>query len=51
MTDRDNRADSRADSRARDGHEPENPAADLPHLTRRRLLVTGLGMGAAALSL
>lgn len=32
-------------------HGPEGLAADLPHLTRRRLLVTGLGMGGAALSL
>lgn len=31
--------------------EPEGLAADLPHLTRRRLLVTGLAMGGAALSL
>lgn len=36
-----------------DGHDhgPEGLAADLPHLTRRRLLVTGLAMGGAALSL
>lgn len=32
-------------------HGPEGLAADLPHLTRRRLLVTGLAMGGAALSL
>ena len=30
---------------------PEGLAADLPHLTRRRVLVTGLAMGGAALSL
>lgn len=34
-----------------DDHGPEGLAADLPHLTRRRLLVTGLAMGGAALSL
>jgi adenylosuccinate synthase len=34
-----------------DEHEPEGFAADLPHLTRRRVLVTGLVMGGAALSL
>lgn len=34
-----------------DDHGPEGLAADLPHLTRRRLVVTGLGLGAAALSL
>ena len=27
-----------------DNHGPEGLAADLPHLTRRRLLVTGLAM-------
>lgn len=34
-------------------HEPhpEGLAADLPHLTRRRVVVTGLAMGGAALSL
>ena len=32
-------------------HGPEGLAADLPHLTRRRLLVTGLAMGGAAVSL
>ena len=32
-------------------HGPEGLAADLPHLTRRRVLVTGLAMGGAALSL
>lgn len=32
-------------------HGPEGLAADLPHLMRRRLLVTGLAMGGAALSL
>lgn len=32
-------------------HGPEGLAADLPHLTRRRILVTGLAMGGAALSL
>jgi protocatechuate 3,4-dioxygenase beta subunit len=34
-----------------DDHGPEGLAADLPHLTRRRVLVTGLAMGGAALSL
>jgi protocatechuate 3,4-dioxygenase beta subunit len=34
-----------------DDHGPEGLAADLPHLTRRRLLVTGLAMGGAAWSL
>ncbi|MFM7334034.1 MAG: hypothetical protein ACKO1H_06420 [Tabrizicola sp.] len=34
-----------------DHHGPEGLAADLPHLTRRRVLVTGLAMGGAALSL
>lgn len=34
-----------------DDHGPEGLAADLPHLTRRRLLVTGLALGGAALSL
>lgn len=34
-----------------DDHGPEGLAADLPHLTRRRLIVTGLAMGGAALSL
>lgn len=32
-------------------HGPEGLAADLPHLMRRRVLVTGLAMGGAALSL
>ncbi len=32
-------------------HGPEGLAADLPHLMTRRLLVTGLAMGGAALSL
>lgn len=32
-------------------HGPEGLAADLPYLTRRRLLVAGLAMGGAALSL
>jgi protocatechuate 3,4-dioxygenase beta subunit len=32
-------------------HETEGLAADLPHLMTRRLLVTGLGLGGAALSL
>lgn len=32
-------------------HGPEGLAADLPHLTRRRLLVAGLAMSGAALSL
>ncbi|HLQ18921.1 MAG TPA: hypothetical protein VK146_08065 [Tabrizicola sp.] len=34
-----------------DDHGPEGFSADLPHLSRRRLLVTGLAMGGAALSL
>lgn len=34
-----------------DDHGPEGLAADLPHLTRRRLVWTGLAMGGAALSL
>jgi protocatechuate 3,4-dioxygenase beta subunit len=34
-----------------DDQRPEGLAADLPHLTRRRVLVTGLAMGGAALSL
>jgi protocatechuate 3,4-dioxygenase beta subunit len=34
-----------------DDHAPEGLAADLPHLTRRRLMLTGLAMGGAALSL
>lgn len=34
-----------------DDHGPEGLAADLPHLTRRRLVMTGLAMGGAALSL
>lgn len=34
-----------------DDHGPEGLAADLPHLTRRRVIVTGLAMGGAALSL
>lgn len=34
-----------------DDHGPEGLAADLPHLTRRRLVLTGLAMGGAALSL
>lgn len=32
-------------------HPPEGLVADLPHLTRRRVLVTALAMGGAALSL
>lgn len=32
-------------------HGPEGLATDLPHLTRRRLVLTGLAMGGAALSL
>ncbi|RYI34068.1 MAG: intradiol ring-cleavage dioxygenase [Acetobacteraceae bacterium] len=36
---------------AQDDHESEGFSADLPHLTRRRILVTGLAMGGAALSL
>lgn len=32
-------------------HGPEGLAADLPHLTRRRLMLTGLAMGGAALTL
>ena len=34
-----------------DKHGPEGLATDLPHLTRRRLVLTGLGMGGAALAL
>lgn len=34
-----------------DDHGPEGLVADLPHLTRRRLLVTGLAMGGSALTL
>ena len=34
-----------------DDHGPEGLAADLPHLTRRRLVLTGLVMGGAAASL
>ncbi|KAF0114546.1 MAG: intradiol ring-cleavage dioxygenase [Rhodobacteraceae bacterium] len=34
-----------------DHNEPEGLSADLPHLTRRRLVLTGLAMGGAALSL
>lgn len=34
-----------------DPHEPEGLAVDLPHLTRRRLVLTGLAMGGAALTL
>jgi protocatechuate 3,4-dioxygenase beta subunit len=34
-----------------DPHGPEGLAADLPHLTRRRILLTGLAMGGAALTL
>lgn len=34
-----------------DDHGPEGLAADLPHLTRRRLLVTALAMGGGAPSL
>ena len=34
-----------------DDHGPDGLAADLPHLTRRRVLVTGLALGGAALSL
>lgn len=34
-----------------DNHGPEGLSADLPHLTRRRLMLTGLAMGGAALSL
>ncbi|NJS39831.1 MAG: hypothetical protein HC783_13370, partial [Rhodobacteraceae bacterium] len=33
------------------GHGPEGLAADLPHLMTRRLMVAGLAMGGAALSL
>jgi protocatechuate 3,4-dioxygenase beta subunit len=32
-------------------HEPEGLAADLPHLARRRFVLTGLAMGGAALTL
>lgn len=35
----------------KDDYGHEGLAADLPHLTRRRLLVTGLAMGGAALTL
>jgi protocatechuate 3,4-dioxygenase beta subunit len=34
-----------------DDQDPEGLAADLPHLMRRRLVLTGLAMGGAALSL
>ena len=34
-----------------DDHGPEGLAVDLPHLTRRRLMVAGLALGGAALSL
>ncbi|MFN5996562.1 MAG: hypothetical protein ACK47C_20005 [Paracoccaceae bacterium] len=34
-----------------DHEEPEGLVADLPHLTRRRVVLTGLAMGGAALSL
>ncbi|MGL4237984.1 hypothetical protein [Tabrizicola sp.] len=34
-----------------DDHGPEGLAADLPHLVRRRVLVSGLALGAGALSL
>lgn len=34
-----------------DDHQAEGLAADLPHLTRRRVLVTGLALGGAALTL
>jgi protocatechuate 3,4-dioxygenase beta subunit len=34
-----------------DNHGPEGFSADLPHLTRRRFMLTGLAMGGAALSL
>lgn len=37
--------------KSHDHEEPEGLAADLPHLTRRRLVLTGLAMGGAALSL
>lgn len=46
MTDRDNH--TRHDHQ---DHGPEGLAADLPHLTRRRILVSGLALGGAALSL
>jgi protocatechuate 3,4-dioxygenase beta subunit len=39
------------DDHGPDDHGPEGLAADLPHLTRRRLMLTGLAMGGAALSL
>jgi protocatechuate 3,4-dioxygenase beta subunit len=38
-------------NQSHDDHGPEGLAADLPHLTRRRLLLTGLAMSGAALSL
>jgi protocatechuate 3,4-dioxygenase beta subunit len=34
-----------------ENHEPEGLAADLPHLARRRFVLTSLGLGGAALSL
>jgi len=34
-----------------DDHEPEGLVADPPHLARRRFVLSGMGMGAAALSL
>ena len=34
-----------------DDHKAEGLAADLPHLTRRRVLLAGIGLGGAALSL
>ena len=34
-----------------DDHGPEGQVADLPHLARRRLMLTALAMGGAALSL
>ena len=34
-----------------DDHGPEGLAADLPYLTRRRLVLTGLALGGAAASL
>lgn len=34
-----------------DDHGPEGLAADLPHLTRRRLVLAGMAVGGAALAL
>ncbi len=45
------RDDHEPDDHDRDDHGPEGLAADLPHLTRRRLMLTGLAMGGTALTL